>query len=74
MTNYDHLRYLGFTHQEATEIIANSTSNVISVELPKVKGSDDAAKAMWVPIAELNGENTYEDHKEIILEMVKYVV
>lgn len=37
MTNYDHLRYLGFTHQEATEIIANSTSTVISVGL-KVKG------------------------------------
>lgn len=33
MTKYEHLRYLGFTHQEATEIIENSTSTVISVEL-----------------------------------------
>lgn len=37
MTAYQHLRYLGFTHQEATEIIVNSKSPVISVDL-KVKG------------------------------------
>lgn len=43
-------------------------------ELPRVKGADDAAKAFWVPISELKGEQVYEDHKEIILEMVKYVV
>lgn len=37
MTAYQHLRSLGFTHQEAREIIVNSKSPVISVGL-KVKG------------------------------------
>jgi bifunctional NMN adenylyltransferase/nudix hydrolase len=35
-------------------------------ELPKVKGSDDAEKARWVPIAEVNSEDCFEDHYEII--------
>ena len=35
-------------------------------ELPKVKGSDDAEKARWVPIAEVKSEETFEDHYEII--------
>ena len=35
-------------------------------ELPKVKGSDDADKARWVPIAEVKSEETFEDHFEII--------
>lgn len=35
-------------------------------ELPKVKGSDDADKARWVPIAEVRSEETFEDHFEII--------
>lgn len=35
-------------------------------ELPKVKGSDDAEKARWVPIAEVNSEECFEDHYEII--------
>lgn len=35
-------------------------------ELPKVKGSDDAEKARWVPIAEVRSEETFEDHYEII--------
>ena len=35
-------------------------------ELPKVKGSDDAEKARWVPIAEVKSEETFEDHFEII--------
>jgi bifunctional NMN adenylyltransferase/nudix hydrolase len=35
-------------------------------ELPKIKGSDDADKARWVPIAEVKSEETFEDHYEII--------
>ncbi len=35
-------------------------------ELPKVKGSDDADKARWVPIAEVRSEECFEDHYEII--------
>lgn len=35
-------------------------------DLPKVKGQDDAEKAKWIPIAELNTELCYEDHAEII--------
>jgi bifunctional NMN adenylyltransferase/nudix hydrolase len=35
-------------------------------ELPKVKGSDDAEKARWVPIAEVRREDCFEDHYEIL--------
>ncbi len=35
-------------------------------ELPKVKGSDDAEKARWVPIAEVRSEECFEDHYEIL--------
>ena len=35
-------------------------------ELPKVKGQDDAEKAKWVPIAEVQPEDCFEDHFEII--------
>lgn len=35
-------------------------------ELPKVKGSDDAEKARWVPIAEVHSEECFEDHYEIL--------
>ena len=35
-------------------------------ELPRVKGSDDAEKARWVPIAEVRSEECFEDHAEII--------
>lgn len=35
-------------------------------ELPKVKGSDDADKARWVPIAEVKSEECFEDHYELI--------
>jgi len=35
-------------------------------ELPKVKGSDDAEKARWVPIAEIRSEECFEDHYEIL--------
>ncbi len=36
------------------------------VELPKVKGSDDAAKARWVPLAEVTRGMMFEDHKDVI--------
>ena len=39
-------------------------------ELPKVKGSDDAEKARWVPIAEIRSEETFEDHYEIIQNLI----
>ena len=39
-------------------------------ELPKVKGSDDAEKARWVPIAEIRSEECFEDHFEIINHFV----
>jgi len=38
--------------------------------LPKVKGSDDAEKAKWVPICELKSEECFEDHHEIIANML----
>lgn len=38
--------------------------------LPKVKGSDDAAKAFWLPLAELDPKKIFEDHYAIITKMV----
>ena len=35
-------------------------------QLPKVKGSDDAAKAMWIPFSEIKPTNCFEDHYTII--------
>ena len=35
-------------------------------DLPKVKGQDDAEKAKWIPIGELDTSLCYEDHAEII--------
>lgn len=34
--------------------------------LPKVKGSDDADKAFWIPLTKLDREEIYEDHADII--------
>ena len=39
-------------------------------ELPKVKGSDDAEKARWVPIAEVRSDQCFEDHWEILQHFV----
>ena len=36
------------------------------VKLPQVKGSDDAAFAKWWPLAEVQREMMFEDHKDII--------
>ena len=38
--------------------------------LPKVKGSDDAAKAKWIPIADIKSEECFEDHWELIQHFV----
>lgn len=35
-------------------------------ELPKVKGGDDASRAIWIPIAEVRSEQVFEDHYEIL--------
>lgn len=39
-------------------------------ELPKVKGGDDAAKAQWIPLSEVKSEECFDDHFEIIMEMI----
>jgi bifunctional NMN adenylyltransferase/nudix hydrolase len=39
-------------------------------DLPKVKGSDDADKAKWVPLANLKADNLFEDHFFIIQKMI----
>ncbi|MEW5251022.1 bifunctional nicotinamide-nucleotide adenylyltransferase/Nudix hydroxylase [Microbulbifer discodermiae] len=38
-------------------------------ELPKVKGGDDAKDAMWVPLADLDPSQIFEDHYFIIQEL-----
>lgn len=35
-------------------------------ELPKVKGTDDAEKAKWVPISEVDSSKCFEDHYDMI--------
>jgi bifunctional NMN adenylyltransferase/nudix hydrolase len=40
------------------------------ITLPKVKGMDDAEKAKWVPLGNLNPEQFYEDHYHLIGSMV----
>ena len=39
-------------------------------DLPKVKGMDDAEKAQWIPIAELDSSVCFEDHYEILTTMI----
>lgn len=38
-------------------------------ELPRVKGSDDALKAKWIPISEVKSEECFEDHFEILSDL-----
>jgi bifunctional NMN adenylyltransferase/nudix hydrolase len=38
--------------------------------LPRVKGSDDAEKAKWVPLADLRADNMFEDHYAIIRKLI----
>ncbi len=39
-------------------------------ELPKVRGGDDAASALWVPISAVQPAKCYEDHGHIIRSML----
>lgn len=39
-------------------------------ELPRVKGSDDALKAKWIPISEVRSEECFEDHFEILNDLI----
>lgn len=39
-------------------------------ELPKIKGSDDAEKAQWVPLSNVTRSVMFEDHFDIIQDMV----
>lgn len=39
-------------------------------DLPKVKGSDDAEKAFWVPLADLTPKDMFEDHYYIIQNLI----
>jgi len=39
-------------------------------ELPKVKGTDDALKAKWVPLSQVRSDEMFEDHYEIIQHFV----
>lgn len=43
------------------------------VKLTKVKGSDDAAKAKWIPLSEVSRAVMFEDHFDIIAEMTGVV-
>ena len=38
--------------------------------LPKVAGGDDAAHAMWVPLSSLDPELLFEDHFDIVEELI----
>lgn len=40
------------------------------VTLPKVKGGDDAVKARWVPIAQLYRQDFFEDHYDILMNLI----
>ena len=40
------------------------------VQLPRVKGSDDAAKARWFPLSEVKREMMFEDHLDIIMSLM----
>jgi bifunctional NMN adenylyltransferase/nudix hydrolase len=42
-----------------------------SKNLPKVKGSDDAANALWIPIEKLDRSKIFEDHLDIINYFLK---
>lgn len=38
-------------------------------DLPRVKGSDDALKAKWIPLKEVKSENCFEDHFDQLQEL-----
>lgn len=49
----------------------NKIANIIG--LPKVKGSDDAKRAFWMPIDDLKREDCFEDHYSIIMTMKAFL-
>ena len=55
-------RILSHTYRFELEPVASG--------LPKVKGSSDARRAMWVPLSELEPQMFFEDHYFIIQAMV----
>jgi bifunctional NMN adenylyltransferase/nudix hydrolase len=40
------------------------------VNRPKVKGSDDAEKAMWIPINEIKRSDCFEDHYDMLMHFL----
>lgn len=44
--------------------------NLNELAAPTVRGGDDAAEALWVPLAEIRAEKTFEDHAHIIRTMM----
>lgn len=44
-----------------------------ATKLPKIKGSDDAVKAKWVPIADVKRNMMFEDHYDIINTMIALI-
>lgn len=38
--------------------------------LPAVKGSDDAAKAFWIPLSEVREDQMFEDHYHVIQDLI----
>lgn len=42
-------------------------------ELPKVKGSDDAAKARWVPLSDVGRHNMFEDHFHMVSALIALI-
>lgn len=41
-----------------------------NVKLPRVYGTDDAAKAFWMPLNKLKANNMFEDHYHIIQNLI----
>lgn len=40
------------------------------LNLPDVRGGDDANKAFWMPISDVSPENCFEDHYDVICKML----
>ena len=43
------------------------------IELPKIHAGSDASKARWEPLALIDGTKLFEDHGNIIADMVSYL-
>ena len=40
------------------------------LELPSIKGGDDAASAHWIPISEIKAEDCFEDHYHLLHNLI----